>query len=112
MSKQHIHIARYLLDVLAAVKMAHWFAHNYDTHKIIDDLYVELSGEFDGLMETLLSLKKVRAPVPKPVAKKNLAAVMDDLEYFLEATREKAARSDVDNALKSVSKYRYLLGLI
>lgn len=103
-------IAQYLLDVLASIKMYHWFADNYDDHKIFDGLYAELSPEFDNLMEALLAgrVSNIRVPASLKTDPKQL---LDQLEDFADSVSTRAARAPAENIMQIAEKYKYLLCL-
>lgn len=101
-------IARYFLNILAHIKMLHWFAHTYNSHKIFDSLYEELSSEIDDLMEALMSSSSKNIPLPPSKINQNF---LTELQNFVDKIQDKAARAPVENIIQIVAKHKYLLSL-
>ena len=46
-----IQMAEYLTNFLSKIKILHWYTLNYNLHKILNDVYDNLSEHFDSLQE-------------------------------------------------------------
>ncbi len=46
----------YLCDVLASLKLIHWYSLDYNLHKILNKTYESFDGLFDKLIEELIGI--------------------------------------------------------
>lgn len=102
-------IAIYLLEVLAKIKMFHWFAQSYDEHKIYDDLYEDLAEQIDDLMEVLLGCEHLKIPRNYPAVKATALSLLAQLNSVVEQIDVPEAAAPIENILQITLKYKYLL---
>ena len=50
--------ATFLLRGLSSIQMIHWYTNDYNTHKIMGDLYDDLKELFDELQEEIIGTAK------------------------------------------------------
>jgi DNA-binding ferritin-like protein len=48
----------FLNDLVAVIKMLHWYTNDYNFHKITDKLYKNLADLIDSLMEELIQITR------------------------------------------------------
>jgi DNA-binding ferritin-like protein len=53
-----IEFAEYLNTFLSKVKMMHWYTLNFNLHKILNDVYDNLSDSFDTLQEEIIGTSR------------------------------------------------------
>jgi DNA-binding ferritin-like protein len=78
-----LEFAEYLNKFLSNVKLLHWYTLNYDIHKILNDLYDELSEHFDKLQEEIIGLDRKKTRDFPNINLKNLKISNIDIETQL-----------------------------
>jgi DNA-binding ferritin-like protein len=56
-----IQMAEYLTNFLSKIKILHWYTLNYNLHKILNDVYDNLSEHFDSLQEEIIGTSKINS---------------------------------------------------
>jgi DNA-binding ferritin-like protein len=51
----------FLNKAISTIKMVHWYTENYNTHKILGELYDSLSELFDELQEEIIGTCKLQS---------------------------------------------------
>lgn len=105
-------LANFFLDLLKEIKLFHWFTKNYELHLIFGELYSSLSSSLDEIVEGMIgeSRKLNIGKVPKIVRGDPLGNIRkcEDVLREMKCARTRAA---VDDSLKSIGKFFYLVQL-
>ena len=91
-----------LLKAESIIHMVHWYTLNYDTHKIIGNLYEDLDGLFDALQEEIIGVcRQNELTFPK------VNSVILDLDHLMQY------RDEAGNILDTYYKvYRIITELL
>ena len=53
-------------EMLLTIKLFHWRTHSFATHKATDELYEQLNGHMDKIVEVMIGKHDKRIDLPKP----------------------------------------------
>lgn len=115
------------LEVLNMVKLFHWKTHSYSTHKATDEVFLQMSGNIDTFVETMLGKEGNRVDLSKMKTislcdvknVEQLKLEMNKFKVFLVNLEQKLnhtmSNTDLlnirDELLGNVNQFLYLLTL-
>lgn len=77
-----IEFADFLNKFLSKVKLIHWYTLNFNLHKILNDVYTDLSASFDSFQEEIIGISNSQNNQFPIIDVKNTQIFKDDLSIF------------------------------
>jgi DNA-binding ferritin-like protein len=107
-----IEFADFLNKFLSKVKLIHWYTLNFNLHKILNDVYSDLSDSFDSFQEEIIGTSNSQNNQFPIIDVKNTQIFKDDLSMFNNDENMiifyKNITSELKNILCSVELNNYI----
>jgi DNA-binding ferritin-like protein len=107
-----IEFADFLNKFLSKVKLIHWYTLNFNLHKILNDVYSDLSDSFDSFQEEIIGTSNSQNNQFPIIDVKNTQIFKDDLSIFNNDENMiifyKNITSELKNILCSVELNNYI----
>ena len=107
-----IEFADFLNKFLSKVKLIHWYTLNFNLHKILNDVYSDLSDSFDSFQEEIIGTSNSQNNQFPIFDVKNTQIFKDDLSIFNNDENMiifyKNITSELKNILCSVELNNYI----